>query len=303
MTPGQIQQQIQEALEDAFRNYANLEQMLRDQLNDRLEKYSDRTHGITDTVYKLIQEYDRRSMLDDLVLAAIRANNNNSYLQKLNEIINDIDCAANSHNLSHDFHYLSLILQDIEFDIIKPVLIEVLSARIEKSSLLKIFQDVQSEDFTESKSRKTIKNFILKKLLLVDYEELKDGTKNIVKFSQSLAKKTDTGLIEATRKRLNDWVKKIVGKYKFNCPEYSEYQSSGELHSYLLIIIKPENSQYRINAYLIPNEEDKDKIEPVDIESEEKGFVCCNFDEIETKIPDFIKTAFKIIDLYNWSLD
>lgn len=286
----QLKEKIIKSLNDAFRKQADLEQMFQLKLGENLFNYVG-NYGLNHMISEVVDKFDSQNRLDELVIGAIRMNPNNSDLQNLVSNIKNINNSVISHELSDVFDDLLKIIRAIEFPIIEQVIVRVLSDKIkDKIQLEKIqtkFKDL--ENLYSEYSRKTIQFFIIKKLLLVEYETLSDGTKTSVLFAHYLANSTE---VEQTNnsQELKKWVKDTVNKYNLKSPTFVERESPEVIRVYLLIIIKPENNQYRINAYLIPNEEDKENIEPLDIELAEKG-ILCTFDKIREKVPEFIKKS------------
>ncbi|MEM9926477.1 MAG: effector-associated domain EAD1-containing protein [Cyanobacteria bacterium P01_D01_bin.50] len=259
MIDGTLREKICEALQDAFPNYTDIEQMLSFKFNENLESISGK-NGLKTVVFKLVQKYESQGNLDELIIAAIRENPGNPELQKLVQEIDKIQCEINPDD-SKDFNDLLPIIKKNDFDIIEKILYQTLSYLDENplkaiENKFKDLKQIQNEE-----SRTSIQLFLLKKILIYEYKKLRD-------FSQNLD----------NHEQLNN-----------------SSQSNEEINSYLLVLVKPEErNQYRINAYLIPNEEDKDNVEPLDIKNEEKG-VLCTFDEIKYQIPQFRQQAEKRI--------
>jgi hypothetical protein len=290
-TPSDIKERIKTALDDAFRTPEKLKEMLQYKLGENFYKYGVNI-GLSDIISELINTFDSQNRLDELVIAAIRANPTNLMLHNLADII-DIQSSVNN-KLSEDFSdLLKTILNKIDFNIIKTVLFGTLLEKIKDTnkldSIKSKFKDV--EEIPNEQFKNGIECFLIKKLLLEEYETLIDRNNKkvltVLRFVENLANNTELKRAKNSQ-ILEDWVAKMVTRHGLDHSSSPESESDGSIRSYLLIIIKrEENNQYRINAYLIPNEEDKDNIEPLDIELAEKG-ILCTFDQIKKNIPNFI---------------
>lgn len=276
---GLLLEKIQKALIDAFPDKDKLEQMLRFKCNKNLDVQGS---SLSSIVFQVIKNFQSQDKLLELIEGALKANPNNLKLREVNEEVKAIYPINNKFIFDSFNEKLTPIIEQIDFTKCK-------------SACHKVFPDLKLH----------LPNFYikdtssLKNLFLHEYFGLlSDGTLPILKFAHILA--CDKTLGESICQQLQDWIDSTVKKYNLKLPTFFEVELPELLRSYLLIIIKPEgNNQYSINAYLIPNEEDKDNIEPIDIELAEKGFLC-TFDEIKQKIPEFIKISEKeIIDKTN----
>ncbi|MCC5659175.1 effector-associated domain EAD1-containing protein [Nostoc sp. XA010] len=271
--PGPLLKEIEEALQAAFPSKEELERMLRYECDIHLDAESNR---YTLILFKVIQDFERLNKLTELIRGALKANPNNIKLNEVNKKIKAIYPINDNFILNSFNEELTPILEKINFGKIKVICYKVIP---ELSINLPDFEinDINS----------------LKDLFYKYSDLLSDGTLPILKFVHFLA--CDKTLEQSTRQKLQNWVGNTVNEYKLKIPTFFESELPQVLQAYLLIIVKPEeNNNYRLNAYLIPNEEDKDNIEPLDIELAKKG-ILCTFDKIQEKVPEFIKKSEKHI--------
>ncbi|MBD2613862.1 hypothetical protein H6G94_21725 [Nostoc punctiforme FACHB-252] len=268
--PGSLLKEIEAALLAAFPDTVDLEKMLRYQFDKPLDFKGNK---YTEIIFRLIVEFESKNKLPELIDSALKENPGNSELNEINQKIKDF-YSSNGNPIIKSFE-----------EELKPIL-DAIDFRICKSICYKIIPDlnINLPNFD-------IDNFnSLKNLFFYKYSNLlSDGTLPILKFVYFLA--CEKTLQQSTSQKLQKWVKNTVDKYNLKSPTYFESELPEVLHAYLLIIVKSENNNnYRLNAYFIPNEEDKKNIEPLDIELAEKG-ILCTFDKIPEKIPEFIKKS------------
>jgi hypothetical protein len=271
--PGSLLKEIEEALQAAFPNKEELERMLRYECDSHLNAESNR---YTLILFQVIQDFDRTNKLPELIRGALKDNPSNSKLKEVNKKI-EVFYFINDNPILNSFSQeLTPILEKINFGKIKGVCDKVIP---ELSINLPDFEinDINS----------------LKYLFYKYSDLLSDDTLPILKFVHLLA--CDKTQDSEIRQKLQNWADNTVKKYNLKPLTFYKRELPEVLFAYLLIIIKPEeNNQYRINAYLIPNEEDKDNVEPLDLESTEKG-ILCTFDQIKENIPNFIKKSEAIL--------
>ncbi len=279
-TSDEIIHQIDEALNDAFRQTEKLQRELSSKLDKNIRNniygYIE-LNKILSNVSCLIEEFDRKGFLDELVIAAIRANPNNPQLVDLRARMNDINPALRNHKLSENFLQLwSIIVRIKRTDIISECLkiFNVLeSAPDEKSDLENKFNDVKDID--------EIFHYVLKKFLLVERENLKDGTKTVLSFAQYLANNQDVE--NSVRQELNNWICQTKKEYNLHINSVSH-----DAKPYLLIIISPEYNSFRVYAYLLLDHQNPQDINIIEYKSDgialEAGIKFDSFHEIKNEV-------------------
>ncbi|MBP5975438.1 hypothetical protein HW132_22570 [Brasilonema sp. CT11] len=287
---GETFKQLYLALIDAFPTTASLERMLTFGFDDKNLRAIAGEGILQDIVFKLIQAAKSEGWVEDLVRAAQKTNPGN---QKLFVFHNEIE-VANSPITKYFDNELVPILTNIDFDICEEIATKILHGLD------------QSLDRFRIKNINNIRNFFLKEFST----KLTDGSLPIVNFADSLA--NDNRLEKLDREDLKAWADKVSQyldkvmqplnlclfrpyNYKIESHNY-KIELNKNSNSYLLIFLNHKNNQFSINAFLIPNDEDKEGIEPLDLDEEQKG-IFCSENEIKIKIDLLIKKAEKILRL------
>jgi len=280
-TSNEILDQINKALNDAFRKTETLRRELLPKLDKNIKNNIGQIelNNMVMVVRELIDNFDRKGFLDELVIAAIRANPNNSELVKLRARMDDINPELRTHKLSENFLQLWSIISRIKrTNIISECLniFKVLeSAPDEKSDLENKFNDVKDID--------EIFHYVLRKFLLVERENLNDGTKTVLSFAQYLADNKDVE--SSVKQELNNWISRIKKEYNLHINSVSH-----DAKPYLLIIISPEYNSFRVYAYLLLDYQNPQDINIIDIEYKsdeialEAGIKFDSFHEIKNEV-------------------
>lgn len=290
-TSTDIKEQIEKALDDAFRKTKTLQIELVPKIDTNIKNHWGNlklNNELSDLV-NLIDDFDRKGFLDELVIAAIRANPKNSQLVDLTQKhrMDDINPVLKNKELSQEFDNLWSIICTINKDIIISECLKILSlfdfTNAEKSDLEYKFKDL--------KNIEGIFCYVLKKFLLVEREKLNNGTKTVLHFAEDLANNKDVE--NSVKQELNSWI--FQTKNKYNLPRISVSSST---QPYLLIIISPEDNSFRVYAYLMPDNNNLQSIEPIEYEQDgialEPGIKFDSFHEIKNKVIDsFIEKSQK----------
>lgn len=282
-TSTDIKEQIKKALDDAFRKTKTLQIELVPKIDTNIKNHLGnlKLNNELSDLGNLIDDFDRKGFLDELVIAAIRANPKNSQLVDLMQkhTMDDINPVLKNKELSQEFDNLWSIICTINKDIIISECLNILSlfdfTNAEKSDLEYKFKDL--------KNIEGIFCYVLKKFLLVEREKFNNGTKTVLYFAQYLANNKDVE--NSVKPELNSWIVQTTNKY--NLPTI---RVSSNAQPYLLIIISPEDNSFRVYAYLMPDHNNLQSIEPIEYERDgialEPGRKFDSFHEIKNKVID-----------------
>lgn len=285
-----LRDKIEKALDDAFRKREQLRRALLNKLDCKTMNcfgYQE----LENEIPELIDSFERKGFLDELVIAAIRENRNNNKLLELEKDIYIINPDVNHQELSQEFDDLWSIIVKIPFDIIKTEFIQTLSHynyMSEQKSDLEFKLD-------EVKKTQIIFSFIIKKTLISEIKNTNSDIKPIFMFAKSLA--IHENIDDSVKITLKKWLKQKKNKHDL----VANFSSNAQ--PYLFIIISPENEYFRVYAYLMPDHNNPQRIEPIESrkgETElERGIKCDSFEEIKHESDDLIRQSDALLDKFD----
>jgi hypothetical protein len=272
----EIKKEMEEALDDAFRNQGELKNALIYKLDENLRTLFS-NEELNGKIMDLIENFESKSLLHELFIAAIRKNPTNEKLLNLSNKMDEICPLVSKKNLSQNFDELWSIIKTIKKDIVINECLKVLetfvSVQNEKSNLEKKLNEVRNIE--------KIFCFCLKYFFLVERENFNGETKTVLHLARNLANNEDVE--NPVKEKLNSWIANTKDTYNFQLS-----QAPSNVQPYLLIIISPENNSFRVYAYLMPDHNDPQSIEPIEYEQDEialeAGIKCDSFEEIKNQV-------------------
>ena len=279
---GSEQEELRDALLEAFPTFEDLQEMVLFKLEEDLEAIAG--SGILKNVVLKLLRWARSGRWEKLIKGAYKQNPDDPKLKAIHQKYFLVSPQITNGISSVQWDEIKLILADILDD----VGIELLEEAC-KATLANNMQDFEGK-IPQAVEIKKLK--LLQDILVTKYPLRKDGVPMVLEFGERLICNEKVTVTE--KERLNIWLNKIAGEKNINRPVYVEPKDTKKdiVDAYLMIVVEKNSGDFTLQGELIHNYQEGNKSNDINaISLNQDGLVNCAENELLNYIGKFIKIA------------
>jgi hypothetical protein len=288
---GSEQEELRDALLEAFPTFEDLQEMVLFKLEEDLEAIAG--SGILKNVVLKLLIWAKSGRWERLIKGAYEQNPDDPKLKVIHQKYFLVSPQIANGISSVQWDEIKLILVDIDFDLLQETCQATLANNIQNFE----------EKIPQALEIKNLK--LLQDILMTKYPLRKDGVPMVLEFGERLICNEKITVTE--KDRLNIWLNKISSEKNLNLPVCVEpkYTKQDAVDSYLMVVVEKSSIGFTLQAELIHNYQEGNKSNDINvIPLNQDGLVNCSDKELLNYIGKFIKTAKqKLIKNYTLTIE